>query len=134
MFMRFHEIVWNSHNFHWDYEFAECKQNSHFSLEMGPLRPRMSKTFTMVTFWKPLWGPPHPKKQEITKSAEFHDFHDFLEFQRVFTENRAFCENAALAAGRPSETTNKQQVIHGFERRARRGRRFRAKSGNIEFS
>ena len=50
-----------------------------------------------------------------------------------FTENQVFfCENVALAAGRPCKTTNKRQLILGFERRERRGRRFRAKSGKQE--
>ena len=39
-----------------------------------------------------------------------------------------------MAAGRPSKTTNKRQLILGFERRERRGRRFRVKTEKQETS
>ena len=65
--------------------------------------------------------------KKIMKSVKFDDFRDFEELQRFFPESTVFCENVALAARRPSKTTNKPQGILGIVRRERRGRRFRAK-------
>ena len=101
---------------------------------MGALPPQEEQKLTIVSFWKPFWSPLHPKTRKITKSAEFHDFRDFQEFPRILQKITLFCENVALAAGRPSKTTNKRQLILGFERRERRGRRFRVKSENKKSS
>ena len=97
--------------------------------EMDTLSPPGPRTLVKRKAWGGFWRALHPKTREIPKSAKFHEFRGFQEFQRVLQEVTFFCENVALAAARPPKTTNKQQVIHGFERRARRGRRFRAKGG-----
>ena len=93
---------------------------------MGALPPQEEQKLTIVSFWKPLWSPLHPKTRKVTKSAKIRDFRDFLQFQRNLQKIAVFCESVALAAGRPSKTTNNRKVILGFERRERRGRRFRA--------
>ena len=85
------------------------------------------KTLYKRNAWGGFWSPLHPKTRKVTKSAEFHDFRDFQEPPRILQEVTFFCENVALAAGRPSKTTPKRQVILDYERRERRGRRFRVK-------
>ncbi len=94
---------------------------------MGALPPQEVETHTLVGFWKLLWSPLHPKTLEIAKSAKFLDIRDSQELQRILQKVTFFRANVALAAGRPSKTTNARQVILGFERRERRGRLFRAK-------
>ena len=95
---------------------------------MGALPPQEEQKLTIVSFWKPFWSPLHPKTRKITESAKSHDCRDFQELPRILQKSTFFCENVALAAGRTSKTTPKRQRILGFERRERRGRRFRAES------
>ena len=74
---------------------------------------------------------PSPQNAESHEKCRIPRFSRFPGISAHFTGNHVFCENVALAAGRPSKTTNKRQVILGFERRERRGRRFRAKSEKL---
>ena len=110
-------------------EFHYLVTLPHFG-EMEASSPPGWKTLYNRKAWGGFWSPLHPKTRKVTKSAEFHGFRDFQEFPRILQKSTVFCENVALAAGRPSKTTPKRQVILGFERRERRGRRFRAKSEN----
>ena len=72
--------------------------------------------------------PPSPQNTENPKKCTIPRFSRFPGIPAHFTGIQVFCENVALAAGRPSKTNNKRQVILGFERRERRGRRFRVES------
>ena len=86
------------------------------------------KTLYKRNAWGGFWSPLHPRTRKVTESAEFHDIRDFQEFPRISQKLTFFCENVALAAGRPSKTTPKRQVILDSERRERRGRRLRVES------
>ena len=76
--------------------------------------------------------PPSPQNAGNHEKCKIPRFSRFPGISARFTGNHVFCENVALAAGRPSKTTNKRQRILGFERRERRGRRFRVKSEKQE--
>ena len=95
------------------------------------LLPRGGKPFINVTPGEVSGAPFTPERgrsRKVQNSTIFAISRNF----RAFYRNSRFCENVALAAGRPSKTTNKRQLILGFERRERRGRRFRVKSGKQE--
>ena len=99
---------------------------THFSRNGCPSAPGGAKAYYSKLLEASL-EPRSPQKAENHEQCKIPLFPRFPGISSQFTENHGFCENVALAAGLPSKTTNKRQLILGFERRERRGRRFRVK-------
>ncbi len=99
---------------------------THFSRNGCPSAPGGAKAYYSKLL-EAFLEPPSPQNGGYHENVKCIDFRDSRNF-RAFYRKSLFCENVALAAGRPSKTTPKRQVILGFERRERRGRRLRVES------